>query len=373
MKKLTLLGFICAFAVVANAGNLKFLASEEVKYDDNIYLTNSDKKDSFISSTKLGAKYEAQIPNTSLKGLFSAVGGYNAYTEKNDKNGYWDALAIAEISNKNFTLGDRFLLTSDPVNSEQTERAKRINNNAYASFITSKEKMFSLGFKVSDDYTRYFEDEFKALNRNRINAGIGAYYNISSKTSLFAEYTYTDIDYDKNKDNNSYGGIVALGVEGQIASKVKGTAKATYNYRNYDHDLAGYDNYADLFGYEVSLAWTPTSRNLIKLTGERTFEETLFTNNRYFIDTGVNLYMAQRINKLTLGLNLGYDNLAYQKEVSNIKRKDDVYTVRPEIDYQLKDWLNIGAWYQFRKRASNMSDDYEYDNNRVGAYIKAIF
>ena len=202
MKKLTLLSFICVFAVVANAGNLKFLASEEVKYDDNIYLTNTDKKDSFISTTRLGAKYEGKIPNTSLKGLFSAVGGYNAYTEKNDKNGYWDALGIAEISNKYFTLGDRFLLTSDPANSEQTERAKRINNNAYASFITSKEKMFSLGLKVSDEYNRYFKDEYKGLNRNRINAGVGAYYNISSKTSLFAEYTYTDIDYDKNKNNN---------------------------------------------------------------------------------------------------------------------------------------------------------------------------
>ena len=373
MKKLTLLGFICAFAVLANAGDLKFMASEQVSYDDNIYLTNNNTKDSFISSTKIGAKYEGKVPNTSLKGLFSAVGGYNAYTEKNDKNGYWDALAVAEISNNNFTLGDRFLLTSDPANSEQTERAKRINNTAYASYITSKEKMFSLGVKVSDVYNRYFKDEFKGLNRNRINAGIGAYYNISSKTSLFAEYTYTDIDYDKNKKNNSDGGIVALGVEGQIASKVKGTAKATYNYRNYDHNLAGYDNYADLFGYEVALAWQPTARTLLRLSGERTFEETLFTNNRYFIDTGINLYAAQKINKFTLGLNLGYDNLAYQKAVDNTKRKDDVYTIRPEVDYQFKEWLSAGVWYQFRKRASNMSDSYEYDNNKVGAFIKAIF
>lgn len=374
MKKITLLSFIFAFAVLANAGELRFMGSETVSYDDNIYLTNTNKKDSFISSTKIGAMYEGKVPNSSLQGKFSAVGGYNAYTENNSNNGYWDALANAEIFNDNFTLGDRFLLTSDPANNELTERAKRIQNTAYASYITSKEKMFSIGFKVSDVFDRYLKSRWESLNRNRINAGVGAYYNISNKTSLFVEYTYTDVDYDKNKNNNSDGGIVALGVEGQIASKVKGTAKATYNYRNYDHDLADYDNYADLFGYEVSLTWKPTFKNEIRLTGKRDFEETVYTNNRYFISTGVNLYASQKVmDKFTLGLTLGYDNLAYQKAVAGVKRSDDVYTVRPEANYQFKDWLSAGVWYQFRKRASNVSDSLEYDNNRAGVFVKAIF
>ena len=374
MKKLTLLSFIFAFAVLANAGELNFMGYEAVTYDDNIYLTNKDKKVSFINTTRAGANYMAQIPGSSLNVDLSAVGGYHFYSEDNDKNAYADALATAEIYNDNFTFGDKFLFTSDPANSELTQRAKRLNNNAYLSYITSKEKMFSVGVKISDVFDRYFKAKYQDLNRNRINLGAGVYYNMSSKTSFLAEYTFTDIDYQTNNDNNSNGGIFALGVEGQIAPKVKGTAKATYTYRNYKHDLAGYKNYADLFGYELSVSWKPTTQNEIRLSGDRTFEETVFTNNRYFVSTGIDLYASQKVmEKFTLALTLGYDNLAYQTAVGDVKRKDDVYRVRPEVNYQFKEWLSAGVWYQYRKRASNVSDSLEYDNNRAGIFVKAIF
>lgn len=375
MKKLTLLSFIFAFAALVNAGELNFMGYEAVSYDDNIYLTNTNTKDSFINTTRVGVNYEGQIPGSSLKVDLNAVGGYHFFTEDNDKNAYADAFVTAEMYNNNFTFGDKFIFTSDPANSELTQRAKRLNNRVYASYITSKEKMFSVGVKVSDVFDRYFKSKYQNLNRNRINLGAGVYYNISSKTSLLAEYTFTDIDYQTNNNNNSNGGIVALGVEGQIAPKVKGTAKATYNYRNYDHNLAGYDNYADLFGYEAALSWQPTTQNEIRLSGERIFEETVYTNNRYFISSGVSLYASQKVmEKFTLALTLGYDNLRYQKaNTDGVKRSDDVYTVRPEVNYQFKEWLSAGIWYQFRKRASNAGDYNEYDSNKTGIFVKAVF
>jgi Uncharacterized protein conserved in bacteria (DUF2320). len=375
MKKITLLGFIITFAVLANAaGQFSYMGYEGVTYDDNIYLTNKNKKDSFINTTRVGVNYVGQIPNSSLKLDAGAVGGYHFYTEDNDKNAYADAAANVELYNDNFTLGDKFLFTSDPANSELTQRAKRLNNNAYVSYVTSKEKMFGVGVKISDVFDRYFKAKWEALNRNRVNLGAALYYNMSSKTSFLAEYTFTDIDYKVNNDNNSNGGTVALGVEGQIAPKVKGTAKATYTYRNYKHDLAGYKNYADLFGYDVALSWQPTTRNEIRLSGDRTFDETVYTNNRYFISTGINLYASQKIkDKFTIALTLGYDNLAYETRVYGIKRSDDVYRIKPEVNYQFKEWLSAGVWYQYRKRNSNLSDELDYANNKAGVFVKAVF
>ncbi len=374
MKKITVLGFILVFAMLANAGQFDFMGYEAVSYDDNIYLTHKDKKDSFINTTRLGVNYTGQVPNSSLKLDASAVGGYHFFTEDNDKNAYADAVANVEVYNNNFTLGDKFLFTSDPANSELTQRAKRLNNNAYISYITSKEKMFGVGVKISDVFDRYFKAKRQDLNRNRINLGAGVYYNLSSKTSFLAEYTYVNIDYQRNNNNNSDGGIVALGVEGQIAPKVKGTAKATYDYRNYKHNLDGYKNYADLFGYEVALSWKPTTQNEIRLSGDRTFDETVYINNRYFVSTGVNLYASQKVmEKFTLALTLGYDNLAYETRVDGVKRSDDVYRVRPEVNYQFKEWLSAGVWYQYRKRDSNLSKELEYDSNKAGIFVKAVF
>lgn len=376
MKKSIFLTFIFALAAVltVNASELKFMASEDLSYDDNIYLTNGGRIGSGISSTKVGALYDLAVPNSSMEGKFSAIGGYNAYTKNNGQNGYWDALVNAEIGNEQFKVGDRFFLTSDPANSELTERAQRINNNVYASYRTSAYKKLSLGIKVNDELNKYTGSKFQNLDRNRLNMGVGVYYNVSEKTSLLAEYTYSILSYQKDQRNNSNGGTVALGVEGQIAPKITGEAKATYNYRNYDHEVNGYDDYADLFGYALSLTWEPTSTNLIRLTGSREFEETIYTNNRYFISTGIKLFVSQKImDKFTAGLTVGYENLSYTKEAFGVKRSDDVVTLRPELNYQFKEWLSAGVWYQYRRRASNAGADNFYFNNRVGAFVKAIF
>ncbi len=367
---------VCLSVLTLNASDLKFIAFEELSYDDNIYLTNDNRVGSAISSTKLGALYDLTVPNSSLKGKFSAIGGYNAYQKHNHKNGFWDALVNADFGNDLFKVGDTFLLTSDPANLEITVRDQRINNKAYISYKTSTKNKLSIGFKASDEYEKYTSGGvMTALDRNRVNAGVGIYYNVSEKTSLLAEYTYTALAYDSNHENNSTGGIAALGIEGKLASKVTGEAKATYNYRNYSHDKAGCDNYGDLFGYNVSITWEPTTKNLLRLSGTRDFEEILYPNNRYFVSTGVNLYGAQKIkDKFTVGLTLGYDNLSYPKDDgTGVKRSDDVYTVRPELNYQFKEWLSAGVWYQYRRRASNSGAINRYYNNRVGAFIKAIF
>lgn len=377
MKKSIFLALVLALASVltVNASDLKFMASEDVSYDDNIYLQNGGRIGSGIFSTKVGALLGLSVPNTSFKGKASATVGYNAYTKHNGTNGYWDSLVAAEIGNDMLKIGDRFLLTSDPANSELTERAQRINNNVYASLRTNSYKKLSFGVKVSDELNRYTGATYQALNRNLVNIGAGVYYNVSEKTNLLAEYTYHILSYQKTQENNSNGGTVAVGVEGQIAPKVTGEAKVTYNYRNYTHSINGYDDYANLFGYEVALTWEPTSQNLLRLSGSRNFEETYYSNNRYFVSTGVKLYGAQKImDKFTAGLTLGYENLSYAKEdASGIKRSDDVITIRPEIDYQFKEWLSAGVWYQYRRRASNAGADNFYFNNRIGAFVKAIF
>ena len=378
MKKSIFLTFVFAvLTLAANASELRFMASQELGYDDNIYLKRDNRVGSGTSSTKVGALYDLIVPSSSLRGSFSVVGGYNAFFKHNGRNGYWDALANAEFGNDLFKIGNRFLLTSDPANSELTDRKQRINNNIYASYRTSAKDKLSLGFKVSDEISKYTVGGAIArdLDRNRVNVGAGVYYNISEKTSLLAEYTFTALSYTSNHENNSTGGVVALGVEGKLAPKVNGEAKLTYNYRNYSHDKTGCDNYGDLFGYNVAVTWAPTTQNLLRLSGTRDFEETIYSNNRYFVSTGIKLYGSQKImEKFTAALTLGYENLSYPKaNDAGIKRSDDVYTIRPEFNYQFKEWLSAGVWYQYRHRTSDAGAANYYFNSRVGAFVKAIF
>ncbi len=379
MKKTAALFLVAAFAAAPAFAEqpLRFAASETLSYDDNIYLTDKNKKESFISTTRLGANYKAQIPSTGLHLTADAGVGYNAYTEKPSKNNYWEAMGGFGLFNDQFTIGDRVFYTSDPANNELTDRKKRINNTGYISYVTSREKMFGVGVLAEDLFDRYFESEMSYLNRNRVNLGAQLYYNMTAKTNFFVEYLFSDITYEDNKTNNSIGNRLGVGVNGQIASKVTGTAKVTYNMRDYEHSLAGADDYNDLIGYYVALTWKPTTRNTVRLSGDRKMEETRFGNatgfNRYFADTLVSLYGSHKLNdKLTASLTLSWENMDYAKRVNGTKRDDNLYVVKPQVDYQFKEWLSAGVWYQFRTRHSNW-DGADYDSNKAGIFAKATF
>jgi len=378
MKKLTILALAAFVAFPAfAAGPVQFIATEDISYDDNIYLkpNTGEKRDSLISTTRVGANYKGQLPGSDLKLTAGALVGYNAYTKEPSTNNYWDALGNVELANQQFKLGDRLLFTSDPANSSLTDRAKRMNNTGYVSYKTTNEKLFSVGLSVEDIFDRYFEANMAYLNRNRINAGAQLYYNFNTKTNIFVEYMFSDIEYRDNSWNDSTGHRVGLGINGQIAPKVTGTAKVTYDMRDYSKDFAGADNTPHLFGYYAALTWKPSNRDTIRLSGERKMEETLYGNNRYFADTMIALYAQHKFNsKWAAGVTFGWEDMYYSRVVIGDakRRRDNLYTVRPQLDYMFKDWLMGSVWYQYRTRQSN-KDWADYENNKAGVSIKALF
>lgn len=376
MKKIisTLL-ITCFVAVSVYAdGPFKFAISEDVSYDDNIYLTKEDTKSSFISSTQLFAEYLNNIPNSSLKFGAKANIGYNAYSEAPAKNDYMNAGVGFNLSNNKFFLDEGFLYTADPATSELTNRAKRISNIASFRFKTSLEKMFSIGFLVSDVYDKYMDDEYSSLDRNRVNFGVQAYYNLSTKTSFYLGYLLSRIDYEEESVKESYGNSVSLGVNGKIAKKIKGTAQISYDTRTYDKEIEHADRNTGLFGYLISLTYEPTIKNSLEISGERKMEESTFANNRYYVSTEVAAqYKHQIYTKWTAGLLVAYENMAYPETVNDINRVDDLLKVKPSIEYKFKDNLFATVWYQLKNKTSNFGDVVEYLDNKVGAQIKFCF
>ncbi len=382
MKKLlvfTLLG-LCAVGAFAQKP-LSFYASQEASFDDNIYLTKEDAKTSGISATTVGVDYSANVPDTGLALALNGKAAYNAYSEDPGKNSYFDGLAYASFGNSIFNISDTFAYTSDPANSELTDRAKRIKNAADILVKTSANKPIGIGFLAGDVLDKYIDDEFKSLNRNSASGGVRLYYNISPKTNIFAEYIHTDTSYSQStaKDRDSATESIGLGVNGQIAPKVTGSAKVTFDKRSYDKDIVGTENKPSVVGYNLLLTWQPSTQNAVTLAGERKMEETIFGNNRYYLTTGVSLTFMQKIfDKLEASLTAAYENMAYQEKNPSTwtyypsdKRTDNIVKIRPALDYKFQQWLSAGIWYQYKSRTSNQ--DFDYDSNKAGAYVKVMF
>lgn len=410
MKKLFVLMFCMSVAGAAFAQKpLNFSASQSVSYDDNIYLVNDDvrsdpsnpaskmneKTSSAISTTSVGFDYAANIPNTALAVAVNGKAAYNAYSEDASKNNYIDGRASVGIGNRIFKLNNDFVYTEDPANSELTKRAKRISNGASFEVKTSAENPLGIGFTVSDYLDKYLDDTYtvngidynnKNLSRNRVNGGVQLYYNMSSKTNVYAEYVFSATSYDESDVNDSKSSTVAAGINGQIASKVTGSAKATYEMRKYDNDkIIGAetaDDDASVAGYNVSVTWKPSEQNAITLAGERRMEETQFGLNRYYVTTGVSVTLKQKImDKITATLTAAYENMAYPEDnptawaatsYGGESRTDNLLRIRPSLDYKFQQWLSAGVWYQFRDRSSDQ-DTFEYANNQAGAYVKVMF
>ena len=370
MKKV--LSIVCLFFVVSAAfaeGPFKFAVLESIKYDDNIYLTEKDKKASAISSTQLYADYLSQIPNSSLKVGLGANVGYNAYTEAPSKNNYINAGLKGFLENEYFKLSEGFIYTSEQATNELTERTDRISNDVALSVRTSREKMFSLGVIASDVLDRYMKHSKIGLNRNRFNIGAQVFYNISPRTSVFVEDVVSSIHYEKNTYNDSTQNSLALGIEGNITEKIKGTAKISYDYRDYKKDNT---DKANLLGYLVSLTYKPMSTNSFTLIGKRAYEETTYINNRYYVSTAANLFANQKLSqKFDVSLLLSYENMDYPIRVGNDFRVDDFYAVKPAVNYKFIDCLTAGLWYKYKTKHSNIAND--YTDNTVGLDIKFAF
>lgn len=375
MKKIISLLVISFISTLVYAEKpLNFIFFEDLSYDDNIYYTKENKISSAISSTQLIAKYLNNIPNSGLKFGTNINLGYNAYTENSDKNNYINAGLELNLKNDKFCIEENFLYTADPATSELTDRAKRINNLASFRFKTSLEKMFSIGLVISDIFDKYEDDTYKSLNRNRINAGMQLYYNLSPKTSIYLGYLFSKIDYENNDLNNSLGNSVNLGINGTLSSKIKGTAQISYDMRNYEKDIENTNSNADIVGYLLSLKYEPTLKNSLSLTGERKMEEATFENNRYYVSTEIGVEYRHTIyKKWTTILFASYENIKYpETSHNNIDRVDNLVKIKPSIEYKFKDYLFASIWYQFRDKFSNY-DVVEFSNNKFGAQVKLCF
>ena len=378
MKKFIVLLISCFISSMVYADKpLKFIISEDISWDDNIYLTKDDKKSSGISSTQLAAKYNNNIPNSSFKINAGVNVGYNAYTEAPAKNDYMNAGVNLGLNNEFFKFDEKFIYTADPATSELTEREKRINNKISLGYKTSAKKKISLGLSASDTYDRYTEDSKNSLNRNRVDLGANIHYNLSTKTSVYAGYRLGIINYENNsiynKKNDSMNHSVVAGIEGDITAKINGKAQVSYDYRKYDNIINDLKDNASLVGYFVSLSYEPSNRNLLTLFGERKMEESVYGRNRYYVSSQVGIEFKQKIlTKWTASLYASYENMSYPETVNNKDRSDNLLNIKPSIEYKFREYLFGSIWYQFKDKLSNV-DSVEYVANKVGAQVKFVF
>lgn len=369
------------------AGNLHIgaleihpFASVEQKYDDNIFLEPKNQEDDdWITTTILGFGLKMPlVPGREEDFILKLK--YDADFIKfwdNTKQDRFDhnILAIADLKFANdFTLKirDQFQKTADPPNSETTSLEKRFRNSSQAVLGYMREK---IGFDFGYENTRDDYNNLNDLDRYEHVFTTTGYYQLFPKTSILGEYNFGKIIYDNNNTNSdSEYQQYRLGIKGQIAPKLTGLVKAGYKKTDYKDsskkDFTGFTTF-------VNVTYDLKERTTLNVYAERGSEESTYSTNNYFEYDKGGLKLDHELLERFFLVGGGYYQLnKYPDQTTEgsvtARRKDKVWDGTVGVRYEIKEWVNMEANYEFKKRDSKFST-YDYKDNRYTVKINFMF
>ncbi|MFA5138928.1 MAG: outer membrane beta-barrel protein [Elusimicrobiota bacterium] len=370
-------------------------------YDSNIYLrpkvTETGDKSvigSWLTEANAGLKFK--LPVTSMHQF---AGGYDFVGQIYDKdpshnNGVNQKADLAYMykgpAGFSAKLSDAFMNTVDPGSSELVDRERRWQNTAGGMFDYAPEGgMFFFSGSGEHVTHKYLSAPMSALlNRYEQTFGAKTGYRLQPKTRLYVGYRRQIIHYNSGaynttlaryvpNDRNNKAHLIDVGIEGDIAPKLKGQIQTGYSLREYDDSNAGRTSISRNWIVSTNLTFNPVERVEAKLGFTRALKEAA-TGPRFYINNNVSFdYKHKLPGKVTFlaGVVWGIDKYADAVTAGGMTscRRDDLYQQRAGLDYDIQEWVKVGAAYQHRSRHSIFTRQYNYDDHQTSVSLKLSF
>jgi len=358
-------------------------------YTDNLFATNSNTKDDFITTVAPGIWLAFPANRERLLKLnttTTASGGlelsrikpeatrrYQTYflyspefTFYGDHSNHDHVNHKAEaLFQYNFNSGisidliDLFNDKEQIAGNGVTDTLYRHQDNLADLIITYQTRSEKL--KLQFDYSNYYLDyKDDAVNyRDRIDNSFGAsiYYKFWPKTALFLEYDFSDIEYDSSTINDNTENRYFGGVTWDMTAKTRGTIKLGFTDKDFDAPSVSDQ---DGVSVEVQTQHNLTTKRAIQINGYRKFHESDTATASSFLSTGIDVGVLQKFSEKWSGT---FSAFYETNEYNGINRDDDSYGFSPAIRFKPKQWLFFDIGYYYTKNDSN-DVTYDYESNR---------
>lgn len=366
-------------------------------YRDNLFNTKEDEKDDYVTDIMPGiwiALPGSRQPLLSLNTLNTAPGGleisrfktaaerpfqgyalyranirrHDEFSEEDTENHRAEGLLRFRFRNDiEIEFADIFEVEQDPygtgTSTEMDEYTSNLFNTMVTLPITSK-------IALRADYSHYFLDYDLDRNgyRDRSDNAVSCYlfFKIFQKTSIFIEYEFVDIDYDKDILLDSQEHHYFFGIRWKYSDKTFARFKIGYGLKDYDDDRV--DDPDNLIG-DFLLNFQSSEKTRLYLQAYRQVNETNTIIYRDMISNRARLgYVQKLFGKCEAKAHVGYSRDYYRGGGPGEKRKDDYIDAEVALGYSPFKWLAVSAGYNFGSRNSN-DDRYDYDTNTYFATI----
>jgi len=261
-----------------------------------------------------------------------------------------------------FNVYDKWIDSEDPLRYSEFIVADEYVSNLLGFIIDYNiSEKFNLRLDLNNFYLSYNEDFNQFKDRTDNGLSLYGFYIYSPKTSLFAEYNIVDVNLDQETSPDSLQNSFYLGTIWNPTEATQLTGKLGYSQKDFSDE--GKDS-VDGFSFELKANHNFTEKTSISLFGAQKIYETKIPNTDYQNMRTLTATLTQKLtDKITCNLGLDYTENDYKSTTASGNDRDDtVYNIEPGIQYMIKRWLMLRAWYAYTDRDSS-DDFFDYKEN----------
>jgi hypothetical protein len=367
-------------AVGIRAGAFMILpqASVSEKYNDNIYATDTNETDDFI--TTLGAsiavnsgwsRHALNLNAGVSKDIYADNTGENRLDWNVGANGRLDVTRDTRLSGGASYAQlheDRGDPNSPAAAAEPTEYDLLSANAAF------DQRFNRLTARVSGGYENYDYKDVAATgggiidqdDRDRVQyeEALRFGYDVSPDTNVYVQGTLNQRDYDlspptvpTNRDSDGYA--VAVGSDFRLSSLAQGGIFVGYQSQSYDNPA-----FSDVSGlsYGADVEWYTTPLTTVTFSAAATVEETTSVGASGYLSQTVGIRVDHELlRNVLLNGRVSYANDDYE----GISRTDDIVRAGLGVDYLVNRNFTLGLGYDFTNKNSNVAG-VDYTRNQIG-------
>ena len=345
------------------------LFSAEVIYDDNIFLTNTDRVSDVIWSPSIGLIYELGDFRDKRENYLTAqwIGMPVIYTKNTDQSGFnqYAALSlqyrISKLVAKLDSSYSNVRGSSRDVNTITTEQT--FWNSLAFTYDYSEKTAFNLGFNQSTSST----EDFQTTSQYQARAGMD--YQILPKTRVGVEGVAGLID--SSDTPLQYLQQLLMRVYYNPTGKLSFALSGGVQFLEFE----GSDEVKIDPVFSLGLTYQPFPSTFINLVGFRNVVGSSDLAGQDYFATGFELNLSQQFfQKLVAAVSFGYENDEYFGTTVDTPtdRVDNYVYARPRLTYAFVDWFSVSIWYEYRETVST-EESSSFTNNRAGLEFMTKF
>jgi hypothetical protein len=227
----------------------------------------------------------------------------------------------------------------------------------------------TLSLEYTNIYQHYKTSDLKSYSYIENSISPKFYFHATPKWSLFVGYRYGAVDYNGGGNNSTYQ-EVSSGIIGTLLSKAMTHIEIGERKKTYKESERG-EVTNPVFKFTLFDKFTPDTRGALQYS--HTVEESIYTNNPYYISDDVRVNIEHNFTYKTIGsFGIEYTHNGYHTETTetedNITKKRGDSSFQPQfgLKYYFRKWISADLNYIYTVKDSNFSDFKYRDSKLIG-------